>query len=214
VVHKFLGLGGQALLVSDGTNWQYFGSDYQVLCSPAYSTGIGDLLSADASGNTHYFGQTTSTQATSLTVFSSSSCTLPANILGTNTILQANWDGYVQTASSSSNVVIGLKLGSTPLTSTTTSSTLNANLAAQSMSFFFRIYGTGAPSSSTIVDASCDGARGMSTGACLNTTIPNNTLATNTALSLTANGLFSTNTAGNAFWLREWQVVMLSGPTN
>jgi hypothetical protein len=76
--------------------------------------------------------------------------------------------------------------------------------------------GTAAPGASVIVDAQCVVSRAFWSGAtnCENTTIPNNAVAMNGALALTANAPHSTNTAGNAFWLREWQVVMLNGPTN
>ncbi|HME01059.1 MAG TPA: hypothetical protein VKM93_27575 [Terriglobia bacterium] len=217
VVHKFIGLGGQAKLISDGANWSYFGSENQLLCAPPYSSNIGDLLSADASGGTHYFGQVTSTQATSLTAFTSSSCVLPANILGAGTLLQATGDFWA-IGQGVPNLITGLKLGSTALTNVAGGSILNT--AARAGTETFRIDGTAAPGASVMVDAQCivgmngGGATGLDGLHCFNSTIPNNNFATNGALTLTLNALWSSATAGDAIWLKQWQVVMLSGPTN
>jgi hypothetical protein len=206
-----MGVDDRTVFTSDGQYWHIEGSARKTLCMYT-STSASDILSADASGTTHYFGQTSSTQAqSSAKTVNALTCNLPAYFFTANTKIVLRMAGYINTSSSAPVVTGNFSVGSTSIggngpTPTSTSSAIET-------SAIYEMFSTAsAGSNSGLVQVEGISYSGDITGGVVpsnfyfgptSSQIPASSVNYQNALALSATLQWASAAAGNAIWYRD-----------
>jgi hypothetical protein len=145
--------------------------------------------------------------------FPNVSITLPANIIGTGTVITGIGDTYYQTSSSAATQVMAWYLGGTAVTSNGTFIT-TANSLNMDQTTTFGLFGHVAPSGTSVVDVTCGAEAGSINAICRNFSPGTATSATNGALTLAPYFQWSAATASNAIWMRGFTLLLQVPPSD